>query len=235
MNKTINAYMAELERRITDVLENKTKIEDIKKKFEGEIDFYNRKICAQKNIISKIKDMEINAELSDIIKHLAAQWGVSEDVLEVKFVANNFGFTTDSSIYAMAEMIKFNRTKDASVEVLPVSFLVNKRGNGCEVFTRIISSTPKLCSIQKDGKSLGQHLTATSKVNEDSTIDVDLSIDDFQHLILPFKFSELISEDVNIVNPISEDVNIVNPKDDTAKAILDAAEDYRQREQEMTE
>lgn len=222
MYKSINAYIDEIEKREIVVGESQERIKKLTEEYKREVDLYLENIRRHNYEIKSVLDMKVKAELTDILSHMAKEWGVGRDEVVVHF-HTDYDFSTGNEQYAMHNAKFFNNEKNVSTTIFPFHFVIHKPRKKGEEFSTFetINVCIGLNEDQKDGRVLGEHIFAKAERIANDTIDVSIRIDDINMFILPFKLRELVKQDV-----VNGKLKYV-PRDETSRMILEAVEDYR--------
>lgn len=146
--------------------------------------------------ISQIMERKLNVPLSEIKENFNSEMDyIPADKISVQLISTTKDRETNFGD-AMLRADRFNTTKDTSTKSITLTFRFSyKDENGPQ--REYVKVTMPLNSIQKDGKTLGEHCHAeVAVVNKEEAIgSVKVEIDDLDQLILPFVFDDLIEVD----------------------------------------
>lgn len=230
MNKNVYSYMKELEDRINDNKAANQLIEDRQRQLEEELKHVKDSISKNFSKITQIKEMTVEAELSDILYLLSQELGIASNELNITY-STDFDFHSYDSGSAVEKIEYFNSHKDEKKNPIKLQFDIQEplsRNSENPQKFRVIAYT-KLNTTQKDGLPLSNHLKAiyTEQDNEIRRAHCRIQIDQPLQLILPFKMGDLISR--------NDETQKITPKDKISDIILNAASlrQYRENREEM--
>ena len=212
MLQNIYAYLEEIEK-------NHLKIKNAQSALEALIEQHNKEkeplltsISQQQSQVAAMENKQVYAEFSDIVQHVAEQWGTTSDQLQIAYRTdrNYSTFSEDAHIDAM----KFNQQeKDISLVKILFYFTISNPNKISQQLS--FTSALPLDAIQKDGKRFSQHISAEAP-KIDNKYYYCYKIDDLQQIILPFTLRSLA---------------LHAKRNDASRSILDAVEDYKQKHQ----
>lgn len=222
MYKSISAYIDEIEKRKFAVSASQERIKKLTEEYKREVDLYLENIRRHNCECDAVLKMTVHAELETILEGLAKEWGVARENLTTSF-STCYDFSTSNREFAKHNIKHFNYDKNNSSTILAVQFVV-EYNNGANGKFDSFDSSIALNALQKDGKTFGEHITASGKEQINGVMDVVLELDDTKNIVLPFTFRTLIEKGDN---------GKYEPKNEMAKVVLDAAEAMRTRQNEL--
>lgn len=172
--------------------------------------------------INTIKDMVVSAELEDVLNRFAQEMNVAREDLYVTY-HSSWDYSYPEVSYAWNKVEKFNRVKDYSSEPYMFYFVICKPKTEDSPFqTKTMSFKMSLDQIQKNGRTLGENITANYSSHKGH---ISLKFNDPSQIILRAPLRDFIKTDTGAIIP----------KNIESKAFLDAVNDFNNKQCSMGE
>lgn len=231
MNKNVFEYLEEINQEHSTITSQPQNTQEKSKKHSKEKSISKENTLGVSEEIEKIKEMPIVAQLSDVIKYIADDWGIPSSDINVTY-HTGAKYYADNMEIAQNAVTRYNFYKNNKQPNNVTAFYFQLRGykNGQEK-TTVLSCLLNYDSVQKDGRCLRDHVQAYSYEETGSRLAcMDLQIDNIYQLLLTYKLKNLVSE----VNKNGENFKF-KPTNKTTTAILMASDYYKHDQLEMAE
>ncbi|MBE5757856.1 MAG: hypothetical protein E7345_02880 [Clostridiales bacterium] len=216
MKKSVYDYLKKIDDCHSHIGAIRKVIQTKTRQYNSDMEFYNNIMAEEREKEELIKDQTIiSVRFKHILEELSRIWNVPTEEIDV-MIKNDYDFSTKSTLYARKNIENFNITKSSSSTAIPFEFVLTKPWEEGETFPIAHSFTTslRLSDKQSDGKTLGEHLTATMREGKRNTIHVALKFDSLENINVTFPLRQLITTDENGTRP----------KNDISELLLDISD-----------
>ena len=158
--------------------------------------------------ISSIVNHDVKAEIRDIIRNIANNWGITPESLDIDY-NTSLDHTEDNISDAYNYHAKFSSHRGFNDPFDINITITNPKHNS---LSTTITSHVFDTETQKDNLPLVDHMTFEVNHNKNGFYNVSAKFRDFPSTLITFQINELIDEEIN-------------PKNPTCQAIISAVDD----------